>query len=96
VAELDQVSDDAALAFEDGLDRPLGGVANPTGDAGRLGAPPNGVTKEDPLDATRDDDPLPGQRLLLVVVLGGDADAGAAEDLRGGHRGRLDRDAAEI
>src|SRR5262249_46612240 len=92
--ELDELLDGAGLALEDRLDLALDGVANPARDAGRLGAATRGIAEEDPLDPTPDDDPLAGQGLVLVV-LGGDADAGAAEDLGGGHRRRLNGGAAE-
>jgi hypothetical protein len=85
-AELDQLVDGLGIALEDSLHGTVGPVAHPAGDAGPLGPPPRGVPEEDSLDPAADDDPLAGQRelLLVVVVLGGDADARAPEDLRRG------------
>src|SRR5262249_32846995 len=54
------------------------------------------VAEEDSLHPAGDDDPFPGHRELLLVVLGGDTHAGAAEHLARLHRRRLHRDAAEV
>jgi hypothetical protein len=76
-AELDQKVDRLRIALEDGFHGAVLAVRHPAGDTRRLGPPPGGVPEEDSLDATADDDPLAGQGelLLVVVVLGGDADA---------------------
>ena len=42
-------------ALEDGLNRPVGPVADPACDAARVGQPPRRVAEEDPLDATAGD-----------------------------------------
>jgi len=49
-------------ALEDSLDRPVGVVPHPAGDAALRGDPPDGVPKEDALNPAVDDDPPTNQR----------------------------------
>jgi hypothetical protein len=76
-AELDQNINRLRIALEHGFHGAVAAVRHPAGDTRRLGPPSGAVPEEDSLDATADDDPLAGQGelLLVVVVLGGDADA---------------------
>jgi hypothetical protein len=94
-AELDELIDSPRIPLEDRLDGSVGSVGDPPRYAEGLGPPPGRVPEEDSLDPAADYDPLSGQ-LLLLVVLGGDAHAGAPEDLGRGDRRRLDRDTAEV
>jgi hypothetical protein len=81
-AELDERIDRPRITLEDCLDGTVGTVGDPPGCAERLGAAPSAVPEEDSLDPASDYDPLAGQEeLVLLVVLGGDAHAGAPEDL---------------
>lgn len=84
-AEVDQLIDGPRITLEDGLDGSVRSVGDPSRHAEGFGPPPGAVPEEDSLDAAADDDPLSGQ-LLLLVVLGGDAHAGAPEDLGRGDR----------
>src|SRR5262249_31371876 len=78
-AERHHLFDRLLIPPEDRLDGSLPRVPHPAGDADRLGPAPGRVPEEDSLDAPADDDPPPGQGLLLFVVLGGDADARSSE-----------------
>src|SRR5215211_2047507 len=79
------------LALERSFDGAVGAVANPAGDAARLGHAPGRVAEEDALHAPPDDDALAdhGHRprylfVVLVVVAGGLRGQAAAVQLVGG------------
>jgi hypothetical protein len=85
--ELDESIDRPRITLEDRLDGSVGSVGDPPRHAGGFSTAPGGVPEEDSLDPPPGYDPLPGQReLILLVVLGGDANAGAPEDLGRGDR----------